>query len=64
MKWLHYKAVKNPADYEDKGEEYMNIKQAKEEIKHTIEAYLLKDEFSQYCIDAPYKTECGGASLH
>ena len=28
----------------------MNIKQAKEEIKHAIAAYLAKDEYGQYCI--------------
>lgn len=28
----------------------MNIKRAKEEIKNTIEAYLLKDEFGEYAI--------------
>ena len=30
----------------------MNIKQAKEEIKHTIEAYLSKDAFGEYVIPA------------
>ena len=30
----------------------MNIKQAKEEIKHTVEAYLAKDEFGNYKIPA------------
>ena len=29
----------------------MNIKQAKEEIKHTVQAYLLKDGLSRYQID-------------
>ena len=28
----------------------MNIKRAKQEIKDTIEAYLLKDERGEYCI--------------
>ena len=28
----------------------MNIKKAKEEIKNSIEAYLLKDEFGDYVI--------------
>ena len=28
----------------------MNIKRAKEEIKNTIEAYLLKDEWGEYVI--------------
>ena len=28
----------------------MNIKRAKEELKHTIEAYLKKDEFGNYKI--------------
>lgn len=30
----------------------MNIKQAKEEIKHTIEAYMKKDEYGRYRIEA------------
>lgn len=30
----------------------MNIKQAKEEIKHTVQAYLAKDEFGGYRIPA------------
>ena len=30
----------------------MNIKRAKEEIKNTIEAYLLKDDFGEYVIPA------------
>ena len=30
----------------------MNIKRAKEEIKDTIAAYLLKDEFGEYKIPA------------
>ena len=30
----------------------MNIKRAKEEIKNTIEAYLLKDSFGEYVIPA------------
>ena len=30
----------------------MNIQQAKEEIKHTVQAYLQKDEFDQYLIDS------------
>lgn len=30
----------------------MNIKQAKEEIKHTVQAYLSKDEFGEYKIPA------------
>ena len=30
----------------------MNIKRAKEEIKDTIEAYLLKDENGEYVIPA------------
>ena len=28
----------------------MNIKRAKEEIKNSIEAYLVKDEFGEYVI--------------
>ena len=28
----------------------MNIKQAKEEIKHTVQAYLSKDAFGEYKI--------------
>ena len=28
----------------------MNIKRAKQEIKNTIQAYLLKDEFGNYVI--------------
>ena len=32
------------------GEQDMNIKRAKEEIKDTIEAYLLKDENGEYVI--------------
>ena len=28
----------------------MNIKRAKEEIKHTVQAYLQKDEFGNYKI--------------
>ena len=28
----------------------MNIKRAKQEIKNTIQAYLLKDEFGRYVI--------------
>ena len=30
----------------------MNIKQAKEELKHTIEAYMKKDEYGRYRIEA------------
>ena len=30
----------------------MNIKQAKEEIKHTVQAYLSKDAFGEYKIPA------------
>ena len=30
----------------------MNIKRAKQEIKNTIQAYLLKDEFGRYVIPA------------
>lgn len=30
----------------------MHIKRAKEEIRHTVQAYLMKDEFSQYVIPA------------
>ena len=30
----------------------MNIKRAKQEIKDTVEAYLLKDEYGDYCIPA------------
>ena len=28
----------------------MNIKRAKQEIKDTVEAYLLKDDYGDYCI--------------
>ena len=31
----------------------MNIKRAKQEIKDTIEAYLLKDEYGEYVIPDP-----------
>ena len=31
----------------------MNIKQAKEEIKHTVQAYLSKDAFGEYKIPEP-----------
>ena len=34
----------------------MNIKRAKEEIKDTIAAYLLKDEFGEYKIRDPPET--------
>ncbi len=30
----------------------MNIKQAKEEIKHTVRAYLAKEEMGEYTIPA------------
>ena len=30
----------------------MNIKRAKQEIKDTVEAYLLKDDYGDYCIPA------------
>ena len=30
----------------------MNIKRAKQEMKDTIQAYLLKDEFGEYAIPA------------
>ncbi len=33
----------------------MNIKRAKEEIKNTIEAYLLKDEYGAYEIPAVHQ---------
>ena len=37
-------------NYPDRGgnKSIMNIKRAKEEIKDTIEAYLLKDEYGAY----------------
>ena len=35
-----------------KGTDPVNIKRAKEEIKDTIAAYLLKDEFGEYKIPA------------
>ena len=34
----------------------MNIKQAKEEIKHTVQAYLSKDAFGEYKIPAVRRT--------
>lgn len=33
----------------------MDIKRAKQEIKDTIEAYLLKDEYGEYCIPSMYQ---------
>ena len=42
----------------------MNIAQAKEEIRHTVEAYLKKDEAGRYRIYnyASYQTKRSGTS--
>ena len=49
----------------------MNIKQAKEEIKHTVQAYLSKDAFGEYKIPAcgvyhhpPHKAERSRTSVY
>ncbi len=44
-----YRDLNNP---ETRGEFVMNIKRAKEEIEHTVKAYLAKDALGEYAIPA------------